>query len=708
MECKVRNESEVILAAMRRNDLIASNEELEVVAKGEYDAKYSDEPRRSRDSDIDEGEAGLDQNNSTRYNAGRDFDMEISSASIPDMSSIEGFMGNQLRMATESIIMQPMMRRDDANGPSSWQAVLSDEMHDRIIQLDDFKISWYREHGDLEANEVVALYTRFGNPNDKLEKDLLQAKKSTVNRNYEWNQCWVNFNCQVVRDTYSQGNRWIDQQLLYDFLKESEVVLDLVEIQISRSDVNIIDADLVDSPLSSGILRSLLQNLGIIGLDTWQIEPIVSNTLISSGKSPGSTTLLDLQSFCTARANRLDKFGSKSTVIKGFYSLIQPFTCRGAGIMGGGAYSDIDGDEGAVLFCPSTPEGTQNILALFSTLPMDSSGSVKCSDFISAVISHFPSTDPAVIKALVKCVSRRAGKKSLDGVGDVIPESALEVFCFPKGFSLSVTLPLGSFKSRNSKVKPLDPLSKIYSMAAKQLFSNLRKHVSSTAQIRVPDDLKLYLDSDCTKYVPNSATIAVVSIMDDCTRLYGKSQYVTDLLETDVISPRKTVAVAKRPPSAYTPGKVAGTVGVKSPNSPGWKGKAVKQAVGTWNPATSSGPRSSMEYAETENRIAKSPVRSKRSSKKGSSRFPQGADIGVQGAGPPLEMTPTGAYEVSPSETFTLPAPTAFLGLESDAHNWGIPMTIKVCLRSAVQRNWCPDCLPTVTVQVRQCCHLMD
>jgi hypothetical protein len=76
MECKVRNESEVILAAMRRNDLIASNEELEVVAKGEYDAKYSDEPRRSRDSDIDEGEAGLDQNNSTRYNAGRDFDME--------------------------------------------------------------------------------------------------------------------------------------------------------------------------------------------------------------------------------------------------------------------------------------------------------------------------------------------------------------------------------------------------------------------------------------------------------------------------------------------------------------------------------------------------------------------------------------------------------------------------------------------------------
>ena len=666
---------------MRRNDLTVSNEELEVAAKGEYDAKYSNEPSRSQDSDIDEAEACLDQKNPTRYNAGHDFDMEISSATIPDMSSIEGFMGNQLRMATESILMQPMMRRSDANGSSSWQAVLTDQMQDRIIQLDDFKILWYREHGDLEDNEVIALFTRFGNPNDKLEKDLLQAKKSIVNRNYEWNQCWINFNCQVVRDTYSQGNRWIDQQLLCDFLKEAEVVLDLVEIQISRSDVNIIDGDLVDSPLSSGILRSLLQNLGIIGLDTWQIEPIVSNTLISSGKSPGSTTLLDLQSFCTARANRVDRYGSKSTESKGFYSLIQPFTYRGAVIRD--AYGD--GDEDAVISDPSAPNVTQNVLALFSTLPMDSSGSVKYSDFVSAVITNFPSTSPAVIKAFGKCVSRRAGKKSLDGVGDVIPQNVLEVFCFPKGFSLSVTLPLGSFKARNSKVKPLDFLSKIYTLAAKQLFSNLRKHVSSTAQIRVPDDLKLYLDSDCTKYVPNSATITVVSIMDDNTRLYGKSQYVTDLLETDASSPRRTAIATKRATTAPAASKVTGTgaAAVKSPNSPGSisrKGKAVKTALGIWNPATSSGPRSSTatEYAETDANITSTPIRSKARRKKVSSRFPQGTDIGGHGASPPIELTPSGAFELPPSKTFTLPPPQAFSGLESDAHNWGIPMTIKV------------------------------
>lgn len=679
---------------MRRNKPTVSNEELEVVAKGGYDSKYSDEQNRSRDSDINEAEAGLDQNNSTRYNAGRDFDMEVSSAIVPDMSSIEGFMGNQLRMATESILMQPMMRRDDANGPSSWQAVLSDQTLDRIISLDEFKILWYREHGDLEANEVIALFTRFGNPNDKLEKDLLQAKKSTVNRNYEWNQCWINFNCQVVRDMYSQGNRWIDQQLLYDFLKESEVVLDLIEIQISRSDANIIDGDLVDSPLSSGILRSLLQNLGIIGLDTWQIEPIVSNTLISSGKSPGSTTLLDLQSFCTARANRVENLMRRSSVSSGFYSLIQPFTHRLAGIKD--ALGDGDGGKGAMLSEPSNPQETQNVLALFSTLPMDSTKSVKCCDFVSAVISHFPSTSPAVIRALGKCVSRRAGKKSLDGVGDVIPQNALEVFCFPKGFSLSVTLPLGSFKARNSKVKPLDHLTKIYSLAAKQLFSNLRKHVSSTAQIRVPDDLKLYLDSDCTKYVPNSATITVVSIMDDNTRLYGKSQYVTDLLDTEIRSPRRAAGgvVTKRSPSAITAGKMTGPAAVRSPNSPGSicrKGKAVKTAGGIWNPATSSGPRSSMEYVETESHITKSSIRSKGSSKKSSSRLPQGS---------PIETSPSGAYELSPSKTFTVPPSPAFLGLESDAHNWGIPMTIKVPLVHSVMTlvSVCAVCWSSVCV----------
>jgi len=160
------------------------------------------------------------------------------------------------------------------------------------------------------------------------------------------------------------------------------------------------------------------------------------------------------------------------------------------------------------------------------------------------------------------------------------------------GFSLNVRLPLASFRKT---LRPLDPTELLYKEVAKQIFLSLRKkligstpkvplaptspvvipficyvppplpsyapHYSSLNSLppslfplpprlpalprtQVPTDVKLYLDAQHKVLIPSSGAVCVASVADDGARVYGRSQYVDDVLEQMVPEPFCPLALA--------------------------------------------------------------------------------------------------------------------------------------------------------------------
>ena len=581
----------------------------------------------------------------------------------PDVTSIEGLTGYQLRMTTERTIAQCMLRRDDASGLSSWRRVVSSQAVDDIL-LDDFEMMWSRRNEELAGNEIMAMFARFGSPNDKLEEDLLKARASAVNRNYEWNMCWKSYNGKSVHQMFSTGRRAINQHLLYGFLKNLEDDLDIIELQISRSDADIIDRDLVDVPLSASIIRTLFKKIGIVGVDSWQIEPIISNAHRFLKKAAGLLTLLELQTYCVARANMCDSEGKHSTVRRALDSFIKPFSNQE--------------QRHADLFNSAACSEGMSVLYLFSTLPADASGSMKSADLLAAMIATYPAVDESTCKSFCRCISRRRCRIdsdmnmsmsiSGDGCDGTIAITVLETFCFPKGFSLIISMPtgIGSFQIKNSKIKPLDNTDKIYALAKKHLFVQLRKLLPAESNRRVPDDLKFYLDKDCVKLVPNSSSIKVVRVMDSNTRLHGRSAYVEDILDTLKLKLKLKQAASTEQVlmSEYDQNTSLAKIG----NSSG---------IRKMKSSRSAQPSKHSNDLETGKTIV--PYKGNKSGQKYHDYVSLQESGHLEGTGSgSLDLPPTSTLVLPLAKIMMMPPSPPFSSLEYEAHKWSVCVVLKV------------------------------
>ena len=426
----------------------------------------------------------------------------------PESAVAEDLTGTSLQTAAENAILNVLLRRCDILAPSAWQGVVHANNSDPMIPLTHFATAWSRMQKPLTDSEIMALFARFGSPNDSLCEDLARARGSKVNRTYLHNQGWKNYSSKSVKEQFTSF-AVINQTLLYDFISFWENTLNLIEIQISRADNRGMEADL-HRGLKEKTLNSLLTQLGVTGVTVQQIQPIILNALQLHNISDG-LTLLDLLTYCRARAARLGDNGERAPMCLEFDFLLRPIANS------------------------SSSRAPKNLLSILSNISDDSSSGEKSSrNFLASLKLNYPNIQPSLLEAITHCITnkRKNDHKNINP-NQTISLRVLETFCFPQGFSVSVLMPLGSFKAKNSKIKPLDSTEKLYILARKQLFFNLRKHKHSDPSLRVPDDLQLYADKALTALVPDSDKIKVISVIDNNTKLYGKSEYVTEILEQE-------------------------------------------------------------------------------------------------------------------------------------------------------------------------------
>ena len=108
----------------------------------------------------------------------------------------------------------------------------------------------------------------------------------------------------------------------------------------------------------------------------------------------------------------------------------------------------------------------------------------------------------------------------------------VEAFVCPNGYSLSVRMPLGSFRT-NRVIRPGHSTEFLYTVMEKRLFLQLKKHRTSDFNLRVPTDLKIYADAKRTKYVSKSSKKSVIEYFEGNSRIYVWSDYVMDLLDLE-------------------------------------------------------------------------------------------------------------------------------------------------------------------------------
>ena len=450
----------------------------------------------------------------------------------PAATLLDSLKGGELQRYAETVIVNVMLKRADLLEPSAWNGIITKNSSNSMISLQEFLDKWSGRHHPLSDTEIVALLSRFGNPYKDLQISLKLAAESNVNRSYLVSLCYSNYNCKSIKKLCTgmlpsatslpfSSHIEINQHMLYDFLFSWESIINLIEIQISRSDKDIIQDNLIDEPLKDGTIRTLLKKLGISGIHSYQIKPILNNASLFSGES-SQLTLLDLQTYCRARiSSSSNNNGILSYMTKDLSSLLEPFSCPLSPLSSSTSSKDLP----------------RNILSLFSTLLPDSSGNVSSHDFSILMEREYPKITKSLSLALIKCVSNATKIDSNDIIFDnykddhKISVENFQLFCYPKGFSFSVFMLVGSFKIKNSRIKPTDTIDKLYALAIKQLFFSLRKQRHSDPNLKVPKDLELFLDSNYTKLIPNSNDRTVISFFDNNSKLYGKSDYVNDLFE---------------------------------------------------------------------------------------------------------------------------------------------------------------------------------
>jgi len=310
----------------------------------------------------------------------------------------------------------------------------------------------------------------------------------------------------------------ISKRSLIKLLSDKEQLLDIVTIQIGRAShlLSVIDNQTV-TPL---LMKEVLKNIGIPGFSVqYAMLIVVSANQCEKKLADSSCTFASIINYCDARATNM-------------------------------VGEDVEGEDGFALKVSTKSEDSHLISQIqlliypsFNNVMKDNVEEIQPKHMLSILLQNIERNEQGQVfkyslRKKIGAMFSNIDEKLLTLIVDlwsstswIYPED-VEAFVVPNRYSLSVRMPLGSFRT-NQVIRPGHSVEFLYNVMEKKLFSQLKKHRPSDYNLRVPNDIKIYADAKRTKYISKSSRKAVIEFFDSNSRIYVWSDYVMDLLDLE-------------------------------------------------------------------------------------------------------------------------------------------------------------------------------
>jgi hypothetical protein len=452
-----------------------------------------------------------------------------------DCGWMESFKGKSLALAAEVLITRAMLKRDDVNGPAAWRGVIeaptdlgtADELNDankndpfaslfqkvdskyteKKMTVAEFRSVWSSFNNPLKEEILAALCIRFGPAYAKVEGQLTKANSSSSSSassvsgtmdGRSMRHAWNGYHMKNVSGSCHGGTE-IDLRKLGIFLARSEAHMDVIEVQVTRG-IHVFEDD-YGATATRDVLSSVLSQIGMTAVFTWQLAPIIASALVHARKPPDAQVSLgELALYCMARATRIDEDGNSP--MAGLYALLNPLNPswqRALNDATAAAENDRENlidpnDAAATQLDGIVPPICRHPLTFLAVLPKVGEGAVSGRDLLPLLAAKFPSVPYVTVRSVVSCFCDLEANTayftgSAQTVG-VAQRRDVEKFFFPSGLTFTVKSAVGNFTIRGGRLKIMDSLGAVYQTVSKQLFAGLRKVRFMDLNLRIPSDVK--------------------------------------------------------------------------------------------------------------------------------------------------------------------------------------------------------------------------
>ena len=608
---------------------------------------------------------------------------------------IGGLWGVGLLKEAESRLASIFLLRSHVEQDCIWTSVLADFLNDDNSDADEEEDGAEKPTKTMKVSELRDLWTkqndgnpphgpaiaaaclRFGPAYSQLRQQLKEVNESGVKteRSRKRRNVYKTFNMQNVLPTLTIETH-IDVTEMIGYLRHTELMYEIVEIQISRA------SRLLEGKRSEFVtaefLMQLASQLGMSGLSGKLTMPLCASALSYAGLHKEVPCPVEaLERYCIDRAGRCVRADQRESKIRSLLmTLFKPkqfereqltklLSKSGQGMTGIKIDEAQDRDGGArVAHSLKRQVRAKHVMVLLRSMPKTSGdGLVSQYALVSAMEKQYPHLPGSFIALLCNVWFRPE---------DVLVDpDVVRRFFFPaQGFTVRVRLPVGGGFRISGKLAPTDSTTKIYRATVKQMFAKLRQINSES---RVPPDVKLFTDEHHTTLIPNKTSVCVCNEIDNGSRIFATSEYVTELLEQ----------MDEEKQDVTTPGKGSSGKGMGAQGSNG-TGSGSSKTPGA--ATTSSGTMKSIQKANLGEKGAKSDV-VKGPTSSGSPRpieeAPKKKRVDKSKAKPGTLQEALDKL-MTVSEPIPVPPNPPFPGLLSEAHTWGIPLMTKY-LRDEVE-----------------------
>ena len=264
-----------------------------------------------------------------------------------DSAWLIGLKGVKLIREAESLIACILLRRNNPSQPALWHSFVGDlvpadavhtasegriygdnsssstesydengEVTDKKVEpivpvvrtIEELKALWKQQHEKpLRADVLSAICMRFGPAYIDLQNKIKVATESEFksDRSMLRKAAYDAFNAKHIIPTLSL-NTTIDIRFIVNWLKETEMTLELIELQIARSN-HILEktmSELVkDNIGSSDVFTEICKKIGIPGIHGKLVRALCGSAMIKAGLSPDMPCPIEiLQSYCIYRS----------------------------------------------------------------------------------------------------------------------------------------------------------------------------------------------------------------------------------------------------------------------------------------------------------------------------------------------------------------------------------------------------------------------
>ena len=480
---------------------------------------------------------------------------------------LNGLKGQKLIREAECLISTTLLRRDAISQPCLWHSILDDllpsimepsldtSLYDKDTKSADSGFSapvmcsiqkirdlWKDSMQlDINGSALAALCVRFGPPWYMLQNQLLSTEtvESKSDRNVLKKKAYESFTSRTIVPTMSLQAQ-LDVISLANWLRTTEIKLEIIELQISRS-------ALVMEPLRQEIgapqlLGDICKSLGMPSVHGTELLALCRSAMLHARLSADMPCPVEvLEKYCMDRTQNKD---AASKVRPMLMSLLRPkqheleqmqrvlsnkgeytneiqqsgdSTRAEDAISNGG--SDVD-------FVRTHAPPACHLLVILQKLPRNSAGLVPNAALLKEMKSQYLHLDAEFLKTLTSCWARGDAEEDRT----VSAESISAFFCPGGLFSVRIRTPMNFGFKIGRPLKPTDPTEVIYQATIKQMFARLKTFSSLKYSSRVPTDVKLYADAERRRLIPRSKTVFVGNQVDDGDKLWASSEYISECM----------------------------------------------------------------------------------------------------------------------------------------------------------------------------------